>query len=82
MPQREGYESLLTRADEVLLVRLAAFLRVAEFLDLGRTAAVDDVLVSWDDDFVCFTLIAGRYSTRSPKPPSSPDAAAPSPIRR
>jgi len=33
MPQREGYESLLTRADEVLLVRLAAFLRLAEFLD-------------------------------------------------
>lgn len=50
MPQREGYESLLTRADEVLLVRLAAFLRLAEFLDRGRTAAVDDVLVSWDDD--------------------------------
>ena len=50
MPQREGYESLLTRADEVLLVRLAAFLRLAEFLDFGRTAAVDDVLVSWDDD--------------------------------
>ncbi|MFP6589766.1 MAG: hypothetical protein VCE12_04510 [Candidatus Latescibacterota bacterium] len=33
MPQREGYESLLTRADEVLLVRLAAFLWLAEFLD-------------------------------------------------
>lgn len=61
MPQREGYESLLTRADEVLLVRLAAFLRLAEFLDRGRTAAVDDVLVSWDDDFVCLTLIADQY---------------------
>lgn len=61
MPQRQGYESLLTKADEVLLVRLASFLRLAEFLDRGRTAAVDDILVCWEDDFICLILIADEY---------------------
>ena len=57
-PERDGYESLLSKQDEVLLTRLAAILRLAEFLERGRNAAVHDVIVSWGDDFVRLTLIA------------------------
>jgi exopolyphosphatase/guanosine-5'-triphosphate,3'-diphosphate pyrophosphatase len=60
-PSREGYETLLTRADEQVLLRLAAILRLAEFLERGRNAAVDDIIVSWGDDFIRLTLIASEH---------------------
>lgn len=60
-PSRAGYEALLDAGDEVLLCRLAAILRLAEFLERGRNAAVDDVIVSWGDDFLRLTLIADEH---------------------
>ena len=62
-PQREGYEGLLSKADEFLLTRLAAILRLAEFLERGRNAAVKDVVASWGDDSLRLTLIADEHPT-------------------
>ena len=61
MPSRAGYESLLDGGDDVLLQQLAAILRLAEFLERGRNAAVDDVIVSWGEDFLRLTLIADEH---------------------
>jgi len=44
-----------------LLEQLAAILRLAEFLERGRNANVDDVTVSWNDDTLRLTLIADEY---------------------
>ncbi len=52
---------MLSRKDEKLLVELAAILRLAEFLERGRSAAVDDIVVNWDDDFLRLTLIADEH---------------------
>jgi len=60
-PELDGYESLLTKQDEILLTRLAAILRSAEFLERGRNAAVHDIIVTWGDDFVRLTLIADEH---------------------
>jgi exopolyphosphatase/guanosine-5'-triphosphate,3'-diphosphate pyrophosphatase len=60
-PQITGYESLLRKKDEVLLLRLAAILRLAEFLERGRNAAVDDIIVTWGEDFLRLTLIADDH---------------------
>ena len=35
-------------------------LRLAEFLERGRNAAVDDVIVTWDDDELRLTLVEAR----------------------
>ena len=60
-PSREGYGRLLDASDETRLRRLAAILRLAEFLERGRNAAVDDVIVSWGEDFLRLTLIADEH---------------------
>ena len=60
-PERDGYESLLSKEDEVVLTRLAAILRSAEFLERGRNAAVKDIIVSWSDDALRLTLIAEEH---------------------
>jgi len=60
-PSVSGYESLLQEGDELLLVRLAAMLRLAEFLERGRNANVDDVNAFWDDRNLRLTVVADEY---------------------
>lgn len=60
-PSTGNYDLLLTEGDQVLLARLAAILRLAEFMERGRNAIVDDVAVNWDDDTLLLTLIADEY---------------------
>jgi exopolyphosphatase/guanosine-5'-triphosphate,3'-diphosphate pyrophosphatase len=60
-PRVNGYELLLASGDEQLLMKLAALLRLAEFLERGRNATVEDVIASWDDETLRLTLIAEEY---------------------
>ncbi len=61
-PALEGCEGLLcTAADEDILLKLAAILRLAEFLERGRNATVDDVTAVWDEETLRLTLIADEY---------------------
>lgn len=60
-PDISEYKPLLNSDDRVLLIRLAAILRLAEFLERGRTAAVDDVIVTWDEKGLYLSLIADEY---------------------
>lgn len=60
-PSRDGYESMLSAKDEEILLRLTAILRLAEFLERGRNAAVDDVIISWGDDFLRLTIVADEH---------------------
>lgn len=47
--------------DTMLLIRLAAILRVAECLERGRNADIDDVIATWSDHQLRFTLISNEY---------------------
>lgn len=60
-PKTNGFEQVLADGDENVLVKLAAILRLAEFLERGRNATVDDVTAVWDDDTLRLTLIADEY---------------------
>ena len=55
------FESLLRADDLERLVRLASILRLAEFLERGRNATVDDITIRWDDSTLYLTLIADEY---------------------
>lgn len=61
MPEPGDYASLLQPGDELILMRLAAILRLAEYLERGRSSAVDDVAVSWNATTLRLTLIADQY---------------------
>ena len=60
-PRIDGYENLLQDGDEVRLVRLSAILRLAEFLERGRNANVDDISAQWDDETLFLTLYADEF---------------------
>ena len=60
-PSTAGFESLLKKGDDLLLIRLAAMLRLAEFLERGRNANVDDVNAFWDDSNLRLTVVADEY---------------------
>lgn len=60
-PSINGYKSLLDKNDQILLTRLSAILRMAETLERGRNANVNDVIVTWDDDNLRLTLITDFY---------------------
>jgi exopolyphosphatase/guanosine-5'-triphosphate,3'-diphosphate pyrophosphatase len=60
-PTISGFEQLLVEADQRLVTQLAAILRLAEYLERGRRANVDDVVVTWDDATLRLTLIADEY---------------------
>jgi exopolyphosphatase/guanosine-5'-triphosphate,3'-diphosphate pyrophosphatase len=65
-PTPGPYASLLREGDDLLLTRLAAILRLAEYLERGRTSAVDDVAISWNagangNGQLRLTLIADEY---------------------
>ena len=52
---------MLNDDDIALLTCLAALLRLAEFLERGRNAAVDDIITTWGDDYLRLTLIADEH---------------------
>lgn len=60
-PEADVFESLLLEADQLILLKLAAILRLAEFLERGRNANVDDVTAVWDNTTLRLTLIADEY---------------------
>ena len=60
-PDIEGYETVLDAQDEKTLVSLAGILRMAEFLERGRNAAVSDVSAQWDDDTLRITLVGDEH---------------------
>jgi len=60
-PSIDGYELLLDKDDQTLLTRLSAILRMAETLERGRNANVNDVIATWDDDELRLTLITDSY---------------------
>ena len=60
-PDNSGFKPLLDDDDTALLICLAAILRLAEFLERGRNAAVDDIIITWDDDSLRLTLIADEH---------------------
>ncbi|HHJ06160.1 MAG TPA: Ppx/GppA family phosphatase [Anaerolineae bacterium] len=55
------FQSLLKEDDALRLIRLTAILRLAEFLERGRNAAIDDVAVTWNNTQLFITLIADEY---------------------
>ena len=63
-PRIDGFESLLRDGDEELLMQLSAILRLAEFLERGRNANVDDISAHWDDETLYLTLFADEFATR------------------
>ncbi len=65
-PTPGPYAGVLRPGDDLLLMRLAAILRLAEYLERGRTSAVDDVAISWNKgadgaETLRLTLIADVY---------------------
>ncbi len=60
-PELLEFAPLLKEGDDVLLTRLSAILRLAEYLERGRNATVDDVSVTWTDEYLRLTLIADEY---------------------
>lgn len=60
-PSIDGYELLLDKDDQTLLTRLSAILRMAETLERGRNANVNDVIATWDDEELRLTLITDSY---------------------
>lgn len=60
-PSAGDYDLLFENGDQKRLARLAAILRLAEFMERGRNAIVDDVAVDWDDDSLLLTFIADEY---------------------
>ncbi|HSH01599.1 MAG TPA: Ppx/GppA phosphatase family protein [Anaerolineae bacterium] len=60
-PQIAPYDALLTKKDSRRLTFLAAILRLAEFLERGRNAAIDDVIAHWDDNTLHLTLVSDLY---------------------
>ncbi len=60
-PSPLEFESLLREDDLDRLLRLSAILRLAEYLERGRNATVDDITIRWNDSTLYLTLIADEY---------------------
>ena len=60
-PNCSEYRGLLNEKDGKLLICLAAMLRLAEFLERGRNAAVDDVVAHWTADELQLLLVADEF---------------------
>ncbi len=60
-PSVGEYGGLLEKGDEDLVRRLTCILRMAEFLERGRNAVVSDVVVTWTDQELAFTLVADEH---------------------
>ena len=55
------YAPLLGEGDEVRLRQLTSLLRLAEYLERGRAALVQDVLVHWDTEKLYLSLVATEH---------------------
>lgn len=60
-PSLLNFENLMQSDDLKRLTRLAAILRLAEFLERGRNGTVDDVTITWNAETLTITLIAEDY---------------------
>ena len=60
-PSLGPFSTVTGQGDEKRLIVLSAILRLAEFLERGRNATVDDVTASWDDQTLRLTLLADEY---------------------
>lgn len=60
-PTINGYDPLFDDEDKDLLIKLAAILRLSEFLERGRNGIVDDITAAWNDDTLRLTLVADEY---------------------
>lgn len=60
-PSLLNFEGLMESDDLERLTRLAAILRLAEFLERGRNGTVDDVTITWNEKNLTITLIAEDY---------------------
>ena len=60
-PTPDDFASLFAPGDESRLLRLAAILRLSEFLERGRNGNVDDVTAAWDDETLRLTIVADEY---------------------
>jgi exopolyphosphatase/guanosine-5'-triphosphate,3'-diphosphate pyrophosphatase len=60
-PSLGPYSSLMEESDELRLMRMAAMLRMAEFLERGRNGNVDDLTASWDASTLRLTVVADEY---------------------
>lgn len=60
-PEAGKFAALLRPGDDLLLLRLAAILRLAEYLERGRNSNVDDVVVTWTTTTLALTLLADVY---------------------
>ncbi len=60
-PEISDYKLLLDDRDEQKLIKLSAILRLAECLERGRSANINDAIITWDDDQLRITLIANQY---------------------
>ena len=60
-PDISSYKALLKKKDQILLERLAAILRLAEYLERGRNGAVTDLVVKYNDEDLRLTLIATAH---------------------
>ncbi len=61
VPTTDRCSLLYAKKDGDLLLKLAAILRLAEFLERGRTGVIDDVILTWDEDTLRFTLSSEEY---------------------
>ena len=57
-PSAGDFDSLLEKGDEAKLRKLAALLRISEYLERGRSGVVRDVQASWDKKQLTLTLVA------------------------
>jgi exopolyphosphatase/guanosine-5'-triphosphate,3'-diphosphate pyrophosphatase len=60
-PGTDPFDRILDDSDGQLILQMAAILRVGEYLERGRNAAVDDVIVTWTDTVLRVTLVADIY---------------------
>lgn len=55
-PTLDDYAPLMKKGDDARLAALTALLRIAEYLDRGRSAIVEDIQVDWDADAITLRL--------------------------
>ena len=60
-PKTKDYSELLDDSDAERLLKLAALLRLSEYLERGRAGLVQDVKVRWDEEKLYLTLRASEY---------------------
>jgi len=61
IPDISSYNLLLDQDDQGLLTKMSAILRLAECLERGRSANINDAILTWDEDTLRITLIANQY---------------------